>query len=259
MLVNTSASLPGIYPVITQFDPLQARKGKDNLGFGETQHGEKFLLKNGGSIGAAEFVGAKVCDACGIPACQPTIVTLELSGRATNLFGSRVESGEHKFDQTMVAEWRRVMSATTNPSAFSALLAVDLVLGNDDRHWNNWFIHDQSANGTSAYRLRAMDFSRSWPTSHPASHPSNHKSPNTWQATKEWPLLGVQFDLPVFYDTCARIGRLSSAWLHKVVLSPVVGVFISDLEASDYSAWWERHLHAQVVDAIFALEHGTRP
>lgn len=255
-----TASLPGIYPLISHRDPLQKLTGRDNLGMGYTEHGEQFMLKPGGRLGAAEFIGARVSDACGIPACQPTIVTIETLGGQQHVFGSRIESGVLKFDQSSPLDWQMVLKDCLNVGAFSALFAVDLVLGNDDRHWNNWIVQPvRDATGKDGYRLRAMDFSRSWPMRHPAQHPLRHASKNTWQATRDWPVLGAHFDEQVFYATCARISTLSTAWLRRSVLAELIGVFLTQAEADSYCQWWQHNLQAQVIETIHSLEHGVRP
>lgn len=258
--MTTNAQIAGIYPQIIHRNPNQTGNGKDNLGMGYTQHGEQFMLKTGGTVGVAEFVGARVADACGIPACQPTVVTIEDLNGARNVFGSRIESGRIEFNQTDVASWRTIMGACANPQVFSAMLAVDLVLGNDDRHWNNWIVQEvKDLTGTPRTRLRTLDFSRSWPVRHPAQHPLHHRDPNTWTSTKDWGLLGIQFDLPVFYETCSRIGRLNAAWLYSAAMQPITGVFVSASEASTFCQWWDRCLQDQVILTIQAMETGARP
>jgi hypothetical protein len=218
------------------------------------------MLKPGGCIGAAEFIGARVSDACGLPACQPTIVTIEtLSGRQ-EVFGSRIESGVHSFDHSSPQEWNAILTSCHNVSAFSVLLAIDLVLGNDDRHWNNWLVQViADATGKNGFRLRAMDFSRSWPRRHPAQHPLRHASFNTWNATRDWPLLGAQFDAKIFHATCAKIAALPAKWLRRSVLAELDGVFLTTAEVDSYCFWWERHLQTQVIETIHSLEHGVWP
>lgn len=255
-----TASLPGIYPLITHRDPHQKRTGIDNLGMGYTEHGEQFMLKPGGRMGTAEFVGARVADACGIPACQPNVVTIQTINGQQQVFGSRIESGVHKFDQSSPQGWQAVLSQCHNTSTFSALLAVDLVLGNDDRHWNNWLVQVlPDATGKTGYRLRAMDFSRSWPVRHPAQHPQQHASNRTWRSTRDWPVLGASFEENVFYATCVKISNLPAKWLRRSVLSDLTGVFLTDAEADSYCQWWEDHLRMQVIETIHSLEYGVRP
>ena len=248
--------LAGLYPLIVKLDPPQL--GCDNLGFGFTQHGEQFLVKEGGRLGVAEFIGAKLCEACGVPACQPTVVSIDRLGSQRNVFGSRIESGTHQFDQTDVSEWRKVNEKCMNVTAFSAVFAIDLILGNDDRHWNNWIVQTMTNSlGEECYRLRALDFSRSWPTCHPAQHPLKHSSPHTWGATKNWDMLGVKFDLKVFHETCAMVSLLPASWLRSTVLNQLEGVFISVEDANKFSDWWDTHLKVQVVEAINSLENGV--
>ena len=256
-LQTNSDFLPGIYPLILSIDPPQ--KGKDNLGIGVTQHGETFLVKDGGHVGVAEFIGAKVCDACGIPACQPTVVTIDKWGRQHQVFGSRMESGEHKFDHTDIQEWKRVTSNCLNTNAFSAMLAVDLVLGNYDRHWDNWLVQNTTnTQGQSCFRLRALDFSRSWPTQNPPYLPLQQMGSSTWKSTQDWGLLGVDFDHNTFKTTCATIATLNGKWLKKQVLQPLSGTFLTPLELEQYCLWWDQHLQNQVIEAIFSLENGVR-
>lgn len=255
-LTNHNGFLAGLYPLIVKLDPPQL--GRDNLGFGHTQHGEQFLVKEGGNLGLAEFIGAKICEACGVPACQPTVITIDRLGRQRNVFGSRIESGTHKFDQTNVCEWRKVIEKCVNASAFSAVFAIDLILGNDDRHWNNWIVQTiVNPHGEDSYRLRALDFSRSWPTCHPAQHPFNHGSLNTWGASKNWDMLGVDFDLKVFHETCSRVSLLPASWLRSTVLNQLEGVFLSANDANKFSDWWETHLKVQVIEVINSLENGV--
>jgi hypothetical protein len=187
-------------------------------------------------------------------------VTIEKFGVQQHVFGSRMESGAHPFDQTDIAQWHKVLANCSNADAFSALLAVDLVLGNDDRHWNNWLVQLASTpQGTPGYRLRAMDFSRSWPTLHPAQHPLKHRHHNTWAAVKDWPLLGVAFNQQVFFSTCVKISSLPTNWLRNQVLQPIEGVFLNPDSVERYCQWWQNHLQHQVIEAIYSLENGVRP
>lgn len=250
--------LPGAYPHIITSKP--ALKGKDNLGMGYTQHGEQFLLKPGGSVGVAEFVGASMCEACGIPACVPTVVTIERLGEAKLIFGSRIESGMYEFNQSSALEWRKVTAVCLNPSAFSALLAIDLALGNDDRHWDNWLVQKAvNSYGADCLRLRAMDFSRSWPVNHPAQHPFHHQSTNTWESMSDWEVLGVRFEQHIFHQTCAKIGTLNARWLRERVLQQLSGIFLTPAQIDQYCQWWSQHWQAQVIDAIDSLENGVWP
>lgn len=253
-----SLPLPGTYPHIVKHLPKIG--GLDNMGPGNTQHGESFLLKKGGLIGASEFIGAGLCAVCGIPYCTPSIVTIDHLGGMKHVFGSRMELGLKKFDQTNVAQWTAVVSACSNPSIFSAMLAIDLALGNDDRHWGNWLVQDlKESAGADCYRLRAMDFSRGWPVSNPAQHPLHHGSFNTWEAVKHWKTLGVTFDQSVFHEACVKIYSLNSRWLRNQILNQLRGIFISQAQVDQLCDWWDSSWREQVIEVIDSIENGARP
>lgn len=256
----SSLFLPGIYPLITSRDPFQTLTGKDNLGMGYTEHGEQYLLKPGGMLGVAEFVGARISEACGIPACQPTIVTIQGINGPEHVFGSRIESGVHKFDQSNPRQWQSIMNLCHNRRAFSAMLAIDLTLGNDDRHWRNWLVQaTTNRDGVQGFGLRALDFSRAWPRRHPAQHPLRHQATATWNATRNWELLGVTFDWIAFHSACATISTLPATWLSRSVLTPLTGVFLTSPQADALCQWWASSLQTQVIEAIYSLENGVRP
>lgn len=251
--------LPGIYPHIVTITPAIKSQGQDYIGLGYTQHDEQFVLKPGGMIGAAEFIGAALCQVVGIPFCQPTIVTIERLGAKQAVFGSRMELGIVKFNQTDIASWQTIACNCSNLSAFSALLAIDLALGNDDRHWNNWMVQaGKTAAGTDTFRLRALDFSRAWPVDHPPQHPLRHRSQNTWQSPRDWDLLGVPFVQSVFYDACMLIGALPTNWL-RGVLSQLADIYLKNEDVDLLCQWWDSHWREQVIDTIDALENGARP
>lgn len=193
-------------PVIIKMRP--ALGGVDNAGIGETQFGERFLLKLDPSACLAEFVGAAVCRAVGIPATEPCVV--QFDGQA--VFGSRLESGVTQV--TNIPELINVLARCDNPNAFSAVLAVDLALGNPDRHWANWLYQERSDG--SSVMLRAVDFSRSWPVSHPPLHVNALKGENTYQAWCLWPTLGIQLDQASATGVCNGLQRLDDKWLSNV-------------------------------------------
>lgn len=258
-LASTTAPLPGIYPHITNITPANRARGRDYIGLGYTQHDEQFVLKRGGMVGTAEFIGAGLCHLAGIPYCQPTIVTIEHLGQVLTVFGSRIELGIEEFDQTNISAWQNITRQCSNLGAFSALLAIDLALGNDDRHWNNWMVQNgKKPDGSDAYRLRALDFSRAWPVDHPPQHPQNHRSTNTWQSMAEWSLLGVPFVQSDFDNTCTLLSTVSEKWLAGI-LAPLAGVYIKQHDADALCHWWGANWTTQVQHARDALNTGARP
>lgn len=258
-LTGTTPPLPGIYPHITKITHANKAQGKDYIGLGYTQHDEQFVLKPGGMVGTAEFIGAGLCQLAGIPFCLPTVVTIEHLGQVLTVFGSRIELGIKEFDHTDIAAWQDVASQCSNLGAFSALLAIDLALGNDDRHWNNWMVqHGKKPDGTDSLRLRALDFSRAWPVDHPPQHPLKHRSPNTWQSMNEWSLLGVPFVQSHFDEICTLLSSVPGKWLAGI-LAPLAGVYLKQHDADALCQWWNTHWTAQVQHARDALNTGARP
>lgn len=257
-LPTFSLPIPGTYPHITKRKPKIG--GLDNLGPGSTQHGESFLLKEGGWVGTSEFIGAAICHVCGVPMCNPSIVTIEEFGLIRHVFGSRMELGLKQFTRNDIGAWQGVIARCVNPSIFSAMLAIDLALGNDDRHWGNWLVQDlEDDMGQPVFAVRAMDFSRSWPVDRPAQHPLAHKSSHTWAAATNWKLFGIEYDQRVFFDTCVKIQGLTSHWLRTRVLDQLRGVFVSQADIDQLCTWWDTGWKAQVIEAIDSIENGGRP
>lgn len=248
-----SSLLPGIYPVITKIKPRIG--GNNNLGVGVDSLGREYVLKHGRPIGVAEFIGAAVCSELDVPHCRTAIVTApQWDGSMQYLFGSVIEADLHKFDQTSIDEWREVVDQLHDPIMFTVMLAVDLCLGNDDRHANNWIVKSKNPDtGADCLKLLAMDFSNAWPAVHPPHHPMRHPSNNTWVITRHWAAIGVAFEAQAFRTTCARIAGLDLAWLQNV-LDPLVNIWLTLHERDTLCQWWQSHWRRQVIDAIYSLE-----
>jgi hypothetical protein len=253
MLSHTSALLPGIYPEIINLKPKIG--GNNNLGVGVDSNGKEYVLKTGNSVCVAEFIGAAVCAALAIPHCTPTIVCrTDLFGRRQHLFGSAIEPEVHRFDMASPLEWAGVTAEMCDTTMFSLVLAVDLCIGNDDRHAGNWIVRTKGpANGMPHHQLMAMDFSNSWPTAHPPHRPRAHPSRNTWHILRYWPAMGIAFDELGFRAACAKITLLDGAWL-KAVLDPMVTIWLTTDQRDLLCDWWQHHLKDQVIDVIYSLE-----
>lgn len=253
MLHSASLSLPGLYPVITKVMPRIG--GRNNVGVGiDTQH-VRYVLKTGNRICVAEFVGAALCAELNVPHCRTAIVTRAgMDGRMQYLFGSIIEPETHQFDQSSVEAWRGVVTELCNVTLFTIMLAVDLAIGNDDRHAGNWLVRakDQAA-GRHQHELLAMDFSNAWPLAHPPHTPHRQPSPNTWDITRYWPEMGIEFQLPLFHSTCATICGLKREWLHAV-LAPLVGIWLTPHECDSLCSWWDDRWRQQVIDVIHCLQ-----
>lgn len=245
--------IPGLYPLITKVKPRIG--GRNNLGVGVDTTGAEYVLKTGRAVCVAEFVGAAVCAALEVPHCRTAIVTMRmLNGSTQHLFGSVIEDQLHKFDTTDVDAWRDVVSKLHDPLMFTVMLAIDLCLGNDDRHQDNWILkHKHPTTGADCYKLLAMDFSNAWPTIHPPHHPCRHPSTNTWTLPRHWDQMGIAFDRALFLRSCAKIAALRTDWLHSV-LDPLVNIWLTQQERDALCQWWSNHWMTQAIDTIYSLE-----
>jgi hypothetical protein len=249
-----SALLPGFYPEIKKVKPKIG--GVDNIGIGVDQGGVEYVLKAGSKVCIAEFVGAACCDAVGVPCARPVIVQRKHLIKPTELLvGSEFVPGLLMFNMRDISEWRQVVAALANAAAFSGVLAVDLAVGNDDRHQDNWLVKDRVPGfPVAAPLLMAVDFSRAWPVHHPPQPPRQHQSPNTWNfVSKWWDAIGVTYDKFHFHQACAKMGSLDEDWIRSV-LTPMVEVWLNSNEFDALCSWWRVHWREHVIDVIQALE-----
>jgi hypothetical protein len=120
-----------------------------------TADGHDFAVKwehDGAGLPASEWLGHKLAVACQI-ATHYTATLTDAQGRLG--FGSRIESHAASFKDLSQPERAQVVADCGQ--AMSAVLALDLFIGNEDRHLNNWlFRHNQSGQWTPL----CIDFSR---------------------------------------------------------------------------------------------------
>ena len=232
-------------PAIVKYLPRLS--GQDNQGIGLTRHGERYLLKTDPGICVAEFVGAMLCQACEVPMASPQVV--EFRGR--KIFGSRLESGVELPGD--VSQLHNQIGMCANATIFSAVLAIDLAVGNDDRHWHNWLPQPQP-NGEIF--LRAVDFSRAWPTQHPPLSFDSIRGENTERVWRQWEALGVKYDRDSAIDACARLGRLDASWL-GMIFEQLPAEWMETVAGNDLVTWW-RLGWDQRIDAVSNfLEQGA--
>lgn len=232
-------------PLITKFRP--ALGGLDNDGIGSTQYGEEYLLKADPSVAVAEFVGASICRKIGIPTPEPTVVLYN----DQKVFGSRLEGGVKTWQET--DDLLELIKCCDNLQAFSAVLAVDVAIGNIDRHWNNWLYQEKSENTIS---VRAIDFSRSWPTVHPPA--SNHDLVNsrTHRAWSAWSYVGISFDQTSADHALDTMHKLDKSWLSDI-LDSLPGEWYVAHPSSELKDWWEKHWTSQVAQTTTFIHQGA--
>ena len=245
----SSLSLPGMYPQIVRYKPKLG--GIFNEGVGEDSEGNEYVLKKDPAIGVAEFVGAHVCKALQVRHATPAVVACPTMQGLQLWFGSVMEHNLEEFDRSNAEEWASIIPGLSNPEIFSTILAVDLFLGNDDRHAGNWLFQRNPSDRSST--LIAMDFSNAWPVNRPPWHPHRHPSGHTWSIVGHWERMGVNFDQALFRSTCARIACLDAAWLSNV-LDAVAPDWLNPEARAAMLDWWATGLHSQLIDTIYALE-----
>lgn len=232
-------------PAIVKRRPLL--QGKDNAGIGISQLGEEYLLKLAPDVCLAEFVGASLCRFLGIPAYEATVV----SYRGRPVFGGRIEAGLQR--PQVDSDYVSLIQRCTNREVFSAVLAVDLCLGNYDRHWNNWLYQERN-NG--ALVMRAIDFSRAWPTQHPPPHPRDLARDATRLAFDLWPHVGIQWDVALSLSCCATLRQLPPDWLLRLFEGlPVEWMTTPDGPA--LCTWWQQHWLSRVQQVEAFLNNGA--
>jgi hypothetical protein len=245
--------LSGVYPEIKTIKPRIG--GVNNLGVGVDFQGNEYVLKEGNNVCVAEFVGAALCAAAALPHCKPTIVCrTDLLGKRQHLFGSAIEPVVLRFDMANISDWSMVVAELGNTAMFTVMLALDLCIGNDDRHAANWIVKEKDpTSGRARHQLMAMDFSNAWPTTHPPHPPRAQPSRNTWNITRYWPQIGIPFDEKGFRVACAKIALLDSSWL-KEVLDPMINIWLTTIDRDTFCDWWQTHWRTQVTEVIYSLE-----
>lgn len=246
--------IPGVYPEIIKVLPKIG--GNNNLGVGEDLSGNQYVLKDHPGVCVAEFVGAAVCRELGLKHPVPNIVKrTSMFGQEEHLFGSSMVTGLLPMDFRSVADWRNLVPQLESVALFSAVLAVDLALGNDDRHQDNWLVKAaQPQEGRPHPEMITMDFSNAWPCINPPYHPLRHDSPNTWNlAGRHWRTLGIDFDRATYRATCSRISHLTPAWLAQV-LEPMLGIWFDQAQFTAMQQWWGSHCKDHMNNVVACLE-----
>ncbi len=149
-----SSSLP-LFPLqVARYIP-SPWKTADLRQVARTADGHDFAAKwehEGVGLPASEWLGERLARACQI-ATPFTAILTDASDRLG--FGSRIEGSVTSFDQMTVPEKLEVLAACGR--AMSGLLALDLFVGNEDRHMGNWLFRRNLA---GEWAPLCIDFSR---------------------------------------------------------------------------------------------------
>lgn len=204
-------------------------------------------MKANKAVAVAEYTGAALCIACEVPVPEPTIISF----RGTEIFGSRLESGV-ELPQSF-PDLLEQLRKCANKSVFSAILTLDLALGNCDRHWHNWLPQVQ-VDGSVV--MRAVDFSRSWPTVHPPRTFESMRGENTEQCWSEWLTLGVALDQAVVSDVCSTISTLNAEWVDRFFQQLPVD-WMLEVDGPSLIQWWDKHWVQRIADVENFLKSGA--
>lgn len=104
---------------------------------------------------AGEALAYHLAQSCGVAVPVPVVLDLR---DGTKAFGCRFEGGVTQYTQMDPAE--RLDALVSCAPWLSALCALDLFLGNDDRHADNGLYRRSIVDGR--WTFLAMDFSRAW-------------------------------------------------------------------------------------------------
>lgn len=234
-----------LWPEITKLQ--RPQKGLDNAGIGHTQAGERYVLKLDPAVCLAEFVGSGLCGILGVPTYEAAVVRF----KTRPVFGGRLESGLER--PATDPEFVSAVGRVSNASVFSSVLALDLALGNCDRHWDNWLYQDR---GGGALTARAIDFSRSWPTVAPPPSFASLRGENTHKAWLQWAPLGVKYDAAAFAAACATLSAVPADWLeHRFEGLPVE--WMTGPDGPALCQWWRDNWPARVDSVQAFVDNGA--
>jgi hypothetical protein len=119
-----------------------------------TSDGHEFAAKwehEGAGLPASEWLGHRLAQACQI--ATPFTVTLHHNGKQG--FGSRIEGDVSSWNTLAPPERANVIAQCSQ--SMCGLLALDLFVGNEDRHLNNWLFR---RNLSGQWVPLCIDFSR---------------------------------------------------------------------------------------------------
>ncbi|MFN4114950.1 MAG: hypothetical protein ACK4F7_00430 [Inhella sp.] len=132
-------------------------KGKSLLVEGIAENGLEYALKRqaeGLMVPGTEAICYRLAQACGI-ATPAEAMLIDLDGAA--VFGSRIEGG--LFETETLEPEARIQEFQACAGRLSACFALDLLVGNEDRHFGN-FLYRRRADGLLA--ILAIDYNRAF-------------------------------------------------------------------------------------------------
>lgn len=176
-----------------------------------------------------EWIGHHVAEACGLPVPYYSIVDHEDEG-GVPVFGSRTESGlEDPFKLLPAQQVEQLMQCA---STMSATVAIDMVLGNEDRHRGN-FLYRRNRLGQASSLV--IDWSRAFGFRGipPPDIPADCNTAQTHNILRGLKLWDSQSALAVIAATAAIDRATMTAWVEEAPLP-----WLPEPARANLIGWW---------------------
>ncbi len=202
---------------------------------------KKFDL--GGPLRATETICTLIAEAVGVPTAPHRILE-DFDGEL--VFGSQIYGDTSPSHAAMLSD---DPPSTLALGQISRITSLDLFVGNDDRHLNNYLVRDQ--NGVS--RIIAMDFSHTllshWPLPPLPLAETCKTIARGRHLRARW-----GFDVAEAKDCAERLRLLSPEFASQMV-KQIPASWLPGTLADDFSAWWSSK---QRLDRAEQIEAGVQ-
>lgn len=210
-----------------------------------TSDGHDFAAKcehEGRGLPAIEWLGHRLAQACQI--ATPFTATLRHNG--VQGFGSRIEGDVSSW--STLAPPERVNVIAQCSQAMCGLLALDLFVGNEDRHLNNWLFRRNLA---GQWAPLCIDFSRAlfrrgFPSDvWPLPHCNTLSTIGMLKAVGRWDGSSAVFAVEQLQRVTPEVLQ---HWLQECPLS-----WLPELDRAALTSWWASSAYRARVQGTYAL------
>jgi len=237
--------------VLWQYPP-SGRRTARNPQRARVDDGLDYMLKDDGGgvpVRAREWICHQLVECAGVPVVEHRPI-LTATGRV--LFGSRVvlSGGPAGAGHNLLAGTLPIVEAR---SVLSSIYAVDLFLGNGDRHSDNFIIEPDGASP----RIRVIDFSEAEAFIGPASR-TTLPHPNSSTVTVGRTLRGIYGFSTIAAELA--LDRLDAVTPHRLkdILDGMPDDWLLQALRDDLAAWWASSARANRITIVrTGLFNGT--
>lgn len=190
---------------------------------------------------ASEFLCYRVAQACALATPLDAILT-DTDGAP--VFGSRIEAGLVELSKLPQSEVIQRIKSCSN--RMSACYAIDLMFGNEDRHFGN-FLYRERADGTLACMV--IDWSRAWWVRGWPPQQICGKSSNTTIHMQILRAVGL-WSAPDALLTLGTVSSIPSAAVERW-LGDMPTQWLSSAERDTLCTWWGSDaFHARISECV---------